>query len=312
MANSGYIIGVGAANLDVMGRSRMPLVAEDSNPGAIGVSVGGVTHNILENLSRMGAATKLVTTVGDDLFGGIVRAACDSAGIDTSGFVVLPGEISSTYMSIHQNTGKMALALSDMSILQKLSAEHLSQRRGLLENASALVIDGGLPEAAIDHLMSELGGRVPIFADPVSTTYARKFTNRLRGLHTIKPNLLEAEVLAEMKIKNDGDLRTAADRILAKGVRRVVISMGAQGVYLMDEHGEARHRPRPIDSVVNDTGAGDSYMAGLLYAYTRGMSTAETLDWAAGASIITLMSKSTISPEMSCKLIKSKIQEYMK
>ena len=37
----GYIVGVGATNLDVMGRSGAALIPEDSNPGRIAVSVGG-------------------------------------------------------------------------------------------------------------------------------------------------------------------------------------------------------------------------------------------------------------------------------
>lgn len=51
-----YVVGIGAANVDLMGRSREPLVMEDSNPGFISMSVGGVTHNICENAARMGAA----------------------------------------------------------------------------------------------------------------------------------------------------------------------------------------------------------------------------------------------------------------
>lgn len=49
-----YVVGIGAANVDLMGRSREPLVMEDSNPGFISMSVGGVTHNICENAARMG------------------------------------------------------------------------------------------------------------------------------------------------------------------------------------------------------------------------------------------------------------------
>ena len=42
-------------------------------------------------------------------------------GIDTSGFMVLDGETSSTYLSLHHQSGEMAVALSDMRVLQKLS-----------------------------------------------------------------------------------------------------------------------------------------------------------------------------------------------
>ena len=87
-----YVVGIGAANVDLMGRSREPLVMEDSNPGFISMSVGGVTHNICENAARMGAAVKLVTAIGDDVYGEKIRRECEAAGIDTSNFMVAEGE----------------------------------------------------------------------------------------------------------------------------------------------------------------------------------------------------------------------------
>ena len=48
MTPSPYIVGVGAANADIHGRSRAAVNLRDSNPGTMRVSVGGVTRNILE------------------------------------------------------------------------------------------------------------------------------------------------------------------------------------------------------------------------------------------------------------------------
>ena len=63
------IDGIGAANVDIMGESAARLVMEDSNPGTLSVSVGGVTRNVCENTARLGLPTRLITTVG----GGHVR-----------------------------------------------------------------------------------------------------------------------------------------------------------------------------------------------------------------------------------------------
>ena len=48
------IVGIGAANVDIMGESTGKLVMEDSNPGTLSVSVGGVTRNVCENTARLG------------------------------------------------------------------------------------------------------------------------------------------------------------------------------------------------------------------------------------------------------------------
>jgi pseudouridine kinase len=58
------VVGVGAANVDVHGRSRRPIVMRDSNPGYMATSVGGVTRNILENLARQGMPVALLSAVG--------------------------------------------------------------------------------------------------------------------------------------------------------------------------------------------------------------------------------------------------------
>ena len=58
------IVGIGAANVDIMGESAARLVMEDSNPGTLSVSVGGVTRNVCENTARLGLPTRLITTVG--------------------------------------------------------------------------------------------------------------------------------------------------------------------------------------------------------------------------------------------------------
>ena len=54
MAEKRFTAGIGAANMDLHGRSRAALILHDSNPGFLHTSPGGVTRNILENLSRMG------------------------------------------------------------------------------------------------------------------------------------------------------------------------------------------------------------------------------------------------------------------
>ena len=128
----GYVIGVGATNLDVMGRSGAALIPEDSNPGRIAVSVGGATHNAIENAARLGVPVRLITAVGDDLFAVILCAGCERAGISASDFFRFSG--------------------TDMHVLQRLLPDRLSGKKGLLLGAEAVVFDTGLPEETIRYL----------------------------------------------------------------------------------------------------------------------------------------------------------------
>lgn len=296
----GYVVGIGAANIDLMGRSRAPLVMEDSNPGFISMSVGGVTHNICENAVKMGAEVKLITAVGDDLYGETIRRECQAAGIDTSDFLVVKGESSSTYLSLHHQTGEMAVALSDMRVLQFLSVEFLKSKESLLSQAGAIVMDTGLPEEILAYITETYGETIPIFADPVSTTYARKMQGALRGYHTVKPNLLETEILAGMEIRSKHDLEEAAEKILSQGLLRLVVSLGREGVYYRDRDGTAlRVKGKPIEQVVNATGAGDAFMGGLLYTFLQGDPIEKALPFAVAASRMAISHRNTINPDIS-------------
>lgn len=297
-----YILGVGAANIDLMGRSRAALVMEDSNPGFIGMSVGGVTHNICENAARMGAPVRLITATGDDVYGEKIRRECQAAGIDTSGFLVSEGDSSSIYLSLHHDTGEMAVAMSDMRVLQKLSVEFLQGKSGILRGAGAIVADCGLPEEILRYLAAAYGPETPVFVDPVSTAYARKLAGGLRGIHTVKPNLLEAEILAGMAITSPEDLREAARRLVDQGLSQVVISLGREGVYYHDREGRSlRAWGTPMDRVVNATGAGDAFMGGLVYAHLQGWPPEKSLPFAVAASRMAISHQSTINPEISAE-----------
>ena len=308
MEKKKYIVGIGAANLDVMGRSKNALVQEDSNPGHIQVSVGGATHNACENATRLGVPVTLVTTIGDDHFGATIKAACDNAGLDTSHFVTIPGFSSSTYMSVHNPNGEMDIAVSDMSILQQLTIEKLKEKDKLLREAAAITFDTGLPQDIINYLLATYGNVTPIFADTVSTTYAQKLVDNLQGVYTLKPNLLEAEILSGMKIKTFADLEEAAKVIVSKGAQRVFISLGRHGVYYADAKGVTRHRRcKPMEKIANATGAGDSFLGAMLYSHVHEFDLEETLKTAMTVSMLTIQSDSTINLEMSEQFMKDNL-----
>ena len=77
-----YVIGIGAANVDIHGRSRAAIRLRDSNPGQMNISAGGVTRNVCDNLARLGAPVKLLSVLGDDVYAQQIHAECAAAGVD--------------------------------------------------------------------------------------------------------------------------------------------------------------------------------------------------------------------------------------
>ena len=299
-----YVTVVGGVNVDIGGRPEAALVARDSNPGTVQSSLGGVGRNIAHNMALLGLDVRLVTAFGDDLNAQKLAASCAELGIDISQSPVIPGGRTSTYLFINDEKGDMALAVSDMEIYSHLTPQLLSQRRALLDGSQVVVLDTNIPEESIAWLAEECSA--PLFADPVSTAKAVKLKPVLGRLHTLKPNRLEAELLSGVPITDEASLERAADVLLETGLRRVFLSLGADGVFAADHSGRV-HLPCLPAELVNATGCGDAFMAAIAWAYLQGTDLAETARAGLAASSIAMESGETINPQMGEAALKARL-----
>ena len=299
-----YVTVVGGVNVDIGGRPEAALVARDSNPGAVHSSLGGVGRNIAHNMALLGLDTRLLTAFGDDLNAQKLAASCGELGIDISQSPVIPGGRTSTYLFINDERGDMALAVSDMEIYRHLTPQALAQRHKLLDASQVVVIDTNIPEESIAYLAENCAA--PLFADPVSTAKAVKLKPVLGKLHTLKPNRLEAELLSGVPITGEASLNKAADALLETGLRRVFISLGAEGVFAADHSGRVQLPCLPAE-LVNATGCGDAFMAAIAWAYLRGTDLADTARAGLAASSIAMESRETINPAMSEEALESRL-----
>ena len=300
-----YAVVVGGVNMDIGGRSLAPLVSADSNPGAITMSLGGVGRNIAHNLALMGTDVRLLTAYGEDLYGQRIAASCSELGIDISHALRLAEVPTSTYLYIAGPDGDMAMAMSDMQIADRITPAYLAANLNLLQNAQVVVCDTNIPAESVAFLAENL--TVPLFCDPVSTVKAEKLRPILHRVHTLKPNRLEAELLSGVPIRSLEDVPKAAQALLDKGVRRLFISLGGDGVYAATQS-EQLWLPNLPGKLVNTTGCGDAFMAALVWAYLEGTDLKQTALAGLAAGSVAMESRETINPAMSAKILKDRMK----
>ena len=305
LRSGSYAVVVGGANVDIGGRSKAKLVAGDSNPGKVGLSIGGVGRNIAHNLSLLGADVRMLTAYGDDLYGQGLVDACTAAGIDMTHAMKLRDEATSTYLYIAGPDGDMSLAVSDMAICDRIDSAYLGNNYALLQNARVIVCDANIPAESLEYLAKHC--TAPLFCDPVSTAKAEKLRPILGLIHTLKPNRIEAELLSGVKIESRADVEKAAKVLLDSGLERVFISLGADGVYAAN-HEESCWMENLPARMVNTTGCGDSFMAALVWAYLEELSLEDSVRAGLAASSITIESAETISPDMGEELLRERMK----
>ena len=299
-----YAVVVGGVNVDIGGRSDQKLVAADSNPGKVSISLGGVGRNIAHNMSLMGVDVKMLTAVGEDVHGNRVVESCAQLGIDISHALRPSDCATSTYLYIADDQGEMAIAISDMVICDRITPGYLAANSLVLQNARVVVADTNIPAESLVWLAEIC--TAPLFCDPVSTIKAEKLKPILHRIHTLKPNRLEAELLSGVPIREKRDAELAAKALIEKGVQRVFISMGTDGVYAATADEQLWLQNLPGD-MVNTTGCGDSFMAALVWAYLQEMDLRDSALAGLAAGAITMESTETINPAMSATALKMRM-----
>jgi pseudouridine kinase len=297
LAPDRYTVVIGGANMDILGRPFSNLQNGDSNPGYVSCSPGGVGRNIAENLARMGSDTRLISAIGKDTYGQLILQQCRQAGIDSTACLELFDANTSTYLSVLDSNGDMHVAVADMAIIERLSVDVLKARSDMIRSAELLVIDANLSESALEYLLCNFADK-PIFVDTVSCAKAHKLTPYLSGIHTLKPNLKEAQQLSGITIKDNTELPKLANWFHNQGVKRVFLSLGCEGVFYSDQKEQAFVPAMPV-VMVNANGAGDAFLAGLAHSWIQQWSSIQSTRFAMAAAVVALSHIATINPNMS-------------
>ena len=287
---------IGGANVDLSATLNDAFIASDSNPGHIDIGYGGVARNIAHNLSLLGARTQLLTIFGGDLFGGLLHDYCHQQGIDVHLSERESALRSGVYLCINNHGGEMIAAVADTEIIRAITPERLAKHEGELNQSDFIVADTNITEDAIRWLMDNV--TVPLFIDGVSTTKAHRVVNALRNaklpyLHTLKLNLKEALAVTETTTYAE-----AAQLLLNWGVAHVYITLGSEGVYCRNAAEEWLFPALPGE-IVNTTGAGDAFLAGVVYAHAKGIEFPKTAQYGLMAARATLMSPKAVNPDIA-------------
>jgi fructokinase len=247
--------------------------------------LGGAPCNVAVVLARQGVEVGLMTLVGPDDFGAYVRAQLSREGIDIRGVGVhRTAKTGVTFVSVATDGARSFLFFRHPSADQMISADDVDAQL--------------VAEARIVHVGSSTLSREPARAATWKAVDAAKRAGRLVSTdpnwraHLWEDPRQAPPMLRELlskcdivKISDDelkplvgtDDPDQAARELRALGVRLVVITLGARGCRFFHAAGSG-HVPGERVEVVDSTGAGDAFTAGLLAELTAHLANGRSLD----------------------------------
>ncbi|WP_248499490.1 ribokinase [Tomitella gaofuii] len=275
------IVVVGSANLDTTAHvPRLPAPGETVLGGDTGESVGGKGANQAVAAARLGRSVALVGRVGDDPAGRRIREALTAQGVRVDHLGSTAGSGSGAALIVVDESGENMIVVAP-GANSSLSTAHVRGARELLARAAAVVCQLEIPEDAVAEAVRQAGGRVILNPSPVRPVPPEVMA-RVDVLIVNRSELGAIAGAPEPRTVDDAAALAAG----VDGPRAVVVTLGADGALLVDG-GTRVHVPAVrVPTVVDPTGAGDTFCGALTDALVRGEALEDAVRWAVRAAAI--------------------------
>ena len=191
-----YALVFGVSVFDICGFTDRNYRCNDSNPGKVKTSFGGVCRNIAECMARVGVNTKFISILGDDETGNRMIEHSKIMNYDMSESLIVKGGYTPTYMAILDEQGEMVSAVVDMKIIDMFTTDFIDSKSEIIKNAEYMILDSDRPDI-VEYLIKTFSENTKFILDPVSAAKAKNIKHLIKYFHTIKPNRYEAEKGAE-------------------------------------------------------------------------------------------------------------------
>lgn len=298
-----YVSVIGGMNLDLKGIPFQSLLSGTSNPGKVYSVAGGVGRNIAHNLALLEVPVYLFGAVGDDLFGAHILRETQQAGVDTTYVRVVPQQQTGLYLSILDDFHDLAVAVSDMDISNFVDHAYLQSHQDIISNSSFIVAETNLTIDTLAYILDLSNhARIPCLLEPVSVEKANKLRNLEKGIDYITPNRTEVEALCQREILSPSQLEAACAQ-LSRKYRHILVTLGEDGVYSYCRNKQTGNfYPACKTQVVDVTGAGDAFVAGVVCGLFRNFDLEESISLGMAVANLTLQAAETVSSDLTFEL----------
>ncbi len=269
MAKRPRIAVVGSANVDLTTfTDRFPKPGETIFGQKFDLGFGGKGANQAVAAKLCGADVFMVARVGSDLFGPATIENFKNLGIDATQVKQVEG-LSSGVAPIFVEPNGQNRILVVKGANDALKPADVDAAAETLKTTDCIVLQFEIPLETVYYTVAFARKHEircilnPAPGQPVDM-------QALAGLDYFVPNESETETITGIAVRNLEDAKRCAEKLVAGGIRRVIITLGANGSLLAGREG-VEHLPAfPVKSI-DSTGAGDAFIGSFAVFLAEGL-----------------------------------------
>jgi len=261
------ILVIGSLNLDIVAEAdHIPVVGETIIARYSGQFQGGKGANQACAISKLGGDVVMLGAVGKDDAGDYLLQGLSDNGVDVSNIKRDANEpTGQAWILINKEGNNSITVLPGANYC--VDIPYIEEKREIIRNSDIIVMQLEIPIETVCYtarIAKEL--EKTVILDPAPAVKDLPET-LFRDTDYIKPNESELTILTGCSVE---DYKNGADQLISKGVKNVIVSLGADGVYCHPQDTSPFFRPAHIVEVKDTTAAGDSFLAAITLGLSRG------------------------------------------
>lgn len=272
------VIVVGSLNVDLTVRTpQFPLAGQTVTGSSLCIGVGGKGSNQATAAHRCGGRVCMIGRMGQDAMAQVVRDHYAREGLSRAHITESADTCTGVALIEVEDAGQNRIVIVPGANAE-LDAAQVEAAADAFADCGAVLaqLETDLaPVLAAKRLATKAGA--PFLLNPAP--YRPLPPDLLRGTDWLTPNETEAAALTELPVQDPAQAAVAARALLALGVKNVLVTLGAQGVYALWQGGETHLPPLPVQAV-DTTGAGDAFNGAFAVALAEGQPVERALRFA--------------------------------
>ena len=279
-----HILVIGSSNTDLVIRTnKLPTPGETVLSGTFFTAAGGKGANQAVAAARAGAQVTFIARLGSDDFGAQALSAFQREGIDTRWIVSDPHLPSGVAFILVDERGENSIVVASGANAALLPDQIQDQA---YQSAEICLLQLEIPLETVVHaasLSTKNKTRVVLNPAPAADLPEEIWPH----LFLITPNQTETEHLTGISPNSPQNIAKAADKLLQKGAQNAIITLGAQGAFLVTPD-QTLHIPAFKATPIDTTGAGDAFNGALSCALSENQSLETAIRFACAAGALTV------------------------
>ena len=270
MNNKDSIVVVGSSNYDIVLKTgKIPEAGETVLAGGLVTGFGGKGANQAVTIARMGGKVKLFTCLGDDVFGKLYQDNFKNSGLDLDFVKVVPGSNNGIAVVNVDSLGRNNIVVYP-GANSLLKPELIKAKLDRILSIDLIVTQLEIPVQTVRYLAGQKTGKNSLILNPSPINPEEDYQDILEKTDILIPNEIELMQLAGVDPDSPGSLENAAEKVLERGVKNLVVTMGEKGVRVIN-NGINEHIPAEEVKVVDTEGAGDVFTGAFTYFYLKSL-----------------------------------------